>query len=84
MGMEPKISQKEFKMSTITDTKCLQDEDQLDQVAWRSGQNIMSDFYSSNDVTLLPRHQRYRVGPKMGPSAHCHIPMCKTVSVLGF
>ena len=50
------IYKKEFKISVIRDTKCLQDEDQLDQVASRSGQNIMSDLYSSNDFALLPFH----------------------------
>lgn len=50
------IYKKEFKISVIRDTKCLQDEDQLDQVASRSGQNIMSDFYSSNDFALLHFH----------------------------
>ena len=31
---------------------------------------------------LDARHQRYRVGPKMGPSAHCRVPLCKPTSDL--
>ena len=40
----------EFKISAMNDTKLLQDEDQLDQIAPRKGEKIMSEFYSSNEV----------------------------------
>ena len=34
----------------------------------------------SQTSRLDPRHQRYKVGPKMGPSAHCRVPLRKLTS----
>ena len=36
----------------------------------------------SHTSRLDPRHQRYRVGLKMGPSAHCRVPLRKLTSDL--